>query len=398
MTLKIKINTNITEDKTKNKLIEESKKIKIPLFEKHKEDLNKLKKESIPYQKIKNIIIVGYGGSNTSFLSYLKALYKKDKNIYILNTTDPDYLNETKTKCPINNTILILISKSGTTAGVLQTYLFFKEYKCICITENNNNPLSIIAKNNSFKHIIHPPVGGRFSGRTSCAYFPSEIIGLPIEKIEKGFIKAYKQFNPKAKTKDNHALNLAIELYLLEKKGYTEIFCPIYSNYLEGFQTLIMQLIHESSCKNEIGQTIYCCLAPESQHHTNQRFFGGRKNVCGLFITVKESKNKIKLKTDKLLNNIKYEGETLKLFNNLPLEDAFKYEYEGTYENAINKKIPVITIELSSINPETIGEFTGFLQYLAVYSSELRRVNPFDQPHVEDSKKITINKIKKRNK
>jgi glucose-6-phosphate isomerase len=368
-----------------------------PIFQKIDEDLELLKTIAEKNKDFKNLILVGYGGSNTSFLSYLKSLYRGDKKVYIINTIDPDYLEDIRLKCSIEETLIILVSKSGTTAGVLQTYFYFQDYKCIVITEDKENPLSTIAKKRGYAHIIHPPVGGRFSGRTSCAYFPALLLDINVDEIEKGFQSSYYFYDFRKRIDSNEILSLAVDLFLLEKRGYTEIFCPIYSNYLEGFQTLIMQLIHESSCKDEKGQTIYTALAPESQHHTNQRFFGGRKNVCGLFITVKDHSDK-RIIISEDLKKIIYKGEEISFIDQLELTKALEYEFIGTYQNALDKNIPCAVMEISKITPYTIGYLLGTLHYLAVYSSMLRQVDPFNQPHVEDSKNITIELLKENSK
>ncbi|MDO8627393.1 MAG: glucose-6-phosphate isomerase, partial [Candidatus Diapherotrites archaeon] len=53
-------------------------------------------------------------------------------------------------------------------------------------------------------------------------------------------------------------------------------------------------------------------------------------------------------------------------------------------------KIPVISIAIDKVDEENIGELIGFFQWLAIYSALLRDVNPFDQPQVENSKKISF--------
>ena len=50
---------------------------------------------------------------------------------------------------------------------------------------------------------------------------------------------------------------------------------------------------------------------------------------------------------------------------------------------------PCYSIELSEISPAVIGGLFYFMECLTVYVAQLSKVNPFDQPGVEDGKKMT---------
>jgi glucose-6-phosphate isomerase len=130
---------------------------------------------------------------------------------------------------------------------------------------------------------------------------------------------------------------------------------------------------------------------PESQHHTNQRFFGGKKNVLGLFITVENQEdNDSRVIVPDSVRKIKVRDGTLNDIDKVHYAKALHYEFQGTYQDAINSKIPVARVSLDKISPFSIGEFLGFWHYVAVYSSLLRDVDPFDQPHVETAKQISF--------
>jgi glucose-6-phosphate isomerase len=283
------------------------------------------------------------------------------------------------------------VSKSGTTIGTLESMFAFSDHKILLVTSPDTGALSILAKEKGLDIIPHPPVGGRYSGLTSSAFAPALFFDIDVEAIDNGARTMYKYCHPGVAIDKNLALQLAASLYLLEKKGYEEIFCPIYSSKLGGFENLIVQLMHESVCKKARGQTIYCAEAPESQHHTNQRFFGGRKNVIGLFVTVESQQDmESKVAVPDAVKQIKVRDGTLENINKVPYAKALEFEFQGTYQDAINNKIPCAHISLDKISPFSIGEFLGFWHYVAVYSSWLRDVNAFDQPQVETSKEISF--------
>jgi len=363
-------------------------------FDTHREDLKAIEEALKKYRKkYDNLIVIGNGGSNTSFKAYHNALVPldSDKRMFILTTMEPDMINEIKKVFPKRNTLVMPISKSGTTVGVIEAMLAFSDYPMLPVTTPGTGAISVVAEKKGFDMIPHPPVGGRYSGLTASAFAPSFFFGIDIESIDNGARDMYKKCNPQVSIDQNPALQLAASLYLLDSKGYNEIFAPIYSQKLAGFKTLIVQLIHETVAKKKKGQTIFSDDAPESQHHTNQRFFGGPKNVCGVFITVENQEDKSsKVNVPAEIKRIKERDGKLGDISGVPYEKALEFEFRGTYQDAIDNKIPVAHVSLDRITPYSVGEFIAFWHYVAVYSAALRDVNPFDQPQVEASKALSF--------
>jgi len=386
---KLRINDYSSLKQKLNKIRKED----IPSFEKHVENISGLKDILKKYKKYDHLVLIGNGGSNTSFKAFHQALVPLDypKSLTILTTMEPDLLNGLKKVLPSKNTLIMPISKSGNTVGVIEAMFAFEGYTTLPITTPETGALYSIVKKQGWNFLPHGPVGGRFSGLTASGLAPAEFFGIDIAAIENGAKNMYKMCNPDVTIDKNPALQLAASLYLLDKKGYDEIFCPIYSSKLSGFSNLIVQLIHETVGKKKKGQTIFCADAPESQHHTNQRFFGGKRNVCGVFVTVDNQEGKTsKVNIPKSLRRIKIRDSTLNSLNGIPYEAALDFEFEGTWRDAVKNKIPVANVSIDKVTPHNIGEFLAFWEYVAVYSALLRGLNPYDQPQVESSKEISF--------
>ncbi len=351
----------------------------------YRENIDNLLSTLQPFQNAKNIILVGNGGSITSYDAYLGALGTQKKS-YTLWTMEPDFIKEVKDNCPPEESVVVAVSKSGNTLGLIETLSAFLNYKVIAVTNPTEGTLCQIAKKMNWTIIEHPAIGGRFSGGTSSAFVPAILAGLDVTKIQDGLERGYQM--------KTDAYSLSKYLFDLEKKGYNEVYVPIYSNRLKNFQNLIIQLMHESVCKDGQGQTYYCSLGPESQHHTNQRFLGGKKNVVGLFMIVKEPENDLRIELPQDLQEINYKGQKLSLIQNLLYQKALLAEYIGTKEDADTNKVPNTTLELDKISEQSIGMLIAFWHLVAFYSSKLRQVDPFNQPAVEASKNITVEVIK----
>lgn len=374
-----------------NEKLKKIREMAMPPFVGHTPDISWLKEKAEEYSHYNNFIIIGNGGSVNNSRAFYGSLYT-EKNLCFVTTMEPGFLGKVSEKYTKKDTLVIAISKSGTTIGVLESLMFFinKNYNVVGITQNSGTLYDICQKK-GYDVIEHPEVGGRYSARTSCALFPAALLGIDLEKLETGFRSAYEKFSPAKNIEQNPALRLAAELYLLEKAGKVDVFMPVYSSQLSAFLPIIIQLMHESFGKNGQGQSYFGDLAPESQHHTNQRFFGGRDNICGVFMKCLMEEN-MAINVAEELKDIDIKGNKLQVLDKIPYSKSLQFEFEGTYQDAIENNIPVACVSLQNNSEESIGEFMGFWQYVAVYASILRGVNPYDQPQVESSKRLSFEK------
>lgn len=359
-------------------------------FESHIEDISQLRHTLEPFQDYQNLLLIGNGGSIWSFMAYWQALGDKvnGKRVITLTDMEPDYLNQVKAICPKEDSLVVVVSKSGSTVGVIENIFAFWDYPMLFVTDPTG-PIGKIGESRQATIIPHPTVGGRYSGFSSSAYVMAILAGLPVEEIEAGGRAGYDEY--RTASLENPAVQVALALHQLEKNGYPDIFMPVYSNALQTFGMTVTQLFHESFGKQGKGQTVLAVQAPESQHHTNQRFFGGPKNMVGLFVQVEQQQDttshihvpaevhELPLRTGKMGD---IDGTTY--------ADAFRAEYVGTYTDAKNQGIPLIDIMVSQVNGRTVGEFLAFWHYVTVFSSVLRGVDPYDQPQVEASKVISF--------
>lgn len=356
-----------------------------PGFRGAEPDLEAIKEAAEEYSR-ENLILIGNGGSVTSFRAYLYAFMPEiDADVRIVTTMEPDYLHRVSKEFNPENTVVMPISKSGSTVGVLEALLFFmeREYPVFAVTSDKDGALKKIVEKRDLPWIEHPEVGGRFSGATETALTPAAFIGLDVEEIRAGAEKMYGNLEEE----NNVAYHVASSLYSAENKGYSDILNPVYSTRLLGFQPLFIQLMHETVCKEGEGMTIYGDLGPEYQHHTNQRLFGGKKDVVPFFFRA-ETHEKRSLSIPEEFADIDLRGRKLGDLEGIELSKSLDSEYQGVKDALAEEKMPRITMTLTELSYRAAGELMAFLQYLAVYSAEFRGVDPFTQPDVEKSKEI----------
>lgn len=359
----------------------------VPNFASYRPDFVLLEKLTEKYKFKKNIVVVGHGGSITSFLGIYRALEQTStKKAFFVSTVDPDYISQVKKQLSPDDTIVIAISKSGETVTQLEALMAFSEFELLIVT-GVAGPLAEIGAKLNCTMVVHPPIGGRFTGLTEVGLLPAALCGFDVEKIFQHGQELLQQFQS-----ENLAYEAASIFHKLEEQGIVDVFMPVYSHALFPFSNLIVQLCHESFGKDGKGQTFFAHEAPESQHHTNQRFFGGRKNIAGWFMSVMESKQNITLRIPDSVNQIPLKENNLELLNNTSLQSSLLYEKDATLEDAKLQGIPVADLLLVNYSEAEVGVMMAFWQMFAVYSSLLRGVNPYDQPQVETSKKISFDK------
>ena len=346
-----------------------------------------IKKLSDQYQKYPNILIIGNGGSVNCFVAdYYPLRYQSKKEVYILNTTDPDYIFELKEKLKPDDTLVIAVSKSGENTTQIEAMMAFAKYPMLIMTGKNSS-LRAVAEKLKVEVVTHPPIGGRYNSLTEVALLPAGLCGLDVESLYKGAEVFYNLYS-----RDNLAWRAASVLFQLEQKGFVDVFMPFYSRNLFPLSALVVQLCHESFGKAGVGQTYFASEAPESQHHTNQRFFGGRKNVAGFFTTTDTFRHPTLNTFPASVHSVQVRGHHLFDIDKIPFEKSMEFEATATMEDARINGIPLAHLAVSGFSPSEMGQLIAFWQLYAVYSSVLRGVDPFDQPQVENSKNISFNK------
>ena len=170
-------------------------------------------KEISKFNKFRNFIIIGMGGSilgAKSIFSFLKDKIKKNF-IFIDNfQTNIQYIDKKK------NYLKIIISKSGNTLETIanSNILIKKDKKNIFITENKDSYLMNLAKKLKADIVYHNDyIGGRYSVLSEVGMLPAQLMGLNPKK--------FRKFNQIIKNKNfinNLVLNVSNIFHLSKKK------------------------------------------------------------------------------------------------------------------------------------------------------------------------------------
>jgi glucose-6-phosphate isomerase len=344
----------------------------------HASELTGYAEQFATYSKL---VLLGSGGSNTSFRAFCGALPEYvTKDVLLLNTQQPRPLYTVKSYCSKHDTVVFAVSKSGANLEVLEPLMSFVDYRGVVITMPES-PLWKLAAHINFMRIAHPDVSGRFSAATVAHMVPAAVVGLPVKGLLKGIRRGYKEFARIGK--HNPAIRLAYWLWRAECKDKHDVGAAFYSHELYAFMPLLRQLVHESYGKHCKGQTLFGDIAPEIHHHTLQRVLDGRRNLCMLVFSLTRHSHDVAIRVPKSLQAIRVKDISITKLNGRRHSEALKLNMLAMLDALEKRNVPYAHIEIQSLNATNTGIFVAFLQFFAYYSALLRNMNPFDQPAVE---------------
>ena len=375
---KIFKNLDINLDDNKNTLNILSKKFK---FNFKLQDLKKFK-------KFKKIVIIGMGGSilgTEAIYYFLKKKIKKE--IYFFDNIDTEKLIKFKKLNDTKKILFLIISKSGNTVETLANFLSLNLIKknaknIILISEKKNSTLYLLSKKFNLFLVEHKSyIGGRYSVLSEVGMLPAYLFGLNIIQLRKN-IRKYFLGKHRSFLKDS-SIKLAS---LIKQKKLNNLIFLNYAPKLDKFLFWCQQLIGESLGKKAKGFLPVVSPAPKDHHSLLQLYLNGPKDKLFCIFSAKIKTNN-KINSKKYLKNIDY-------LNNKTLEnikDAQRIALKQTFNK---HKVPFREFIIKKFDEKTLSELFSYFILETITIGKLVKVNPFDQPAVEQVK-ISTKKILK---
>jgi len=359
--------------------------------------------------KFKNIVHLGIGGSSLgpkAMFSAIKPPYYNlngNPRIFFWDNVDPELMSATLDNIKLDETLFIVVSKSGGTAETASQFMIvydllktqlgdkYKEHLAI-ITDPKGGILRKIADSEGIANLSVPPeVGGRFSTLTPVGLLPSAMLGIDIDAFMKGAAKM-RDNTIEEDVFNNPAYLYAAIHYLACVKGANMSVLMPYSNSLFDLSDWYCQLWAESSGKKTslqgktvfAGQTPIKALGATDQHSQCQLYMEGPFDKVVNIIDVKNYRKTITV-PDVFKDTAEMGYLCGKTINKLIQSEA-----KGTWGALIENQRMATRITLDTINEETLGAMFMFFMTATSFFCYLLDVNPYDQPGVELGKVITF--------
>ena len=323
------------------------------------------------FKKFRNIALIGMGGSILGSEAIYNFLEKKiKKNFYFFDDLNEKKILNFKKKENLNKVLFLIISKSGNSVETLSNLLILNVLKknaknIILITEKKNNLLNSLSKKFNLFLIEHKKyIGGRYSVLSEVGVVPAYLMGINIYKLRSN-IQIFLKNNHSLFLKDS-ALKLATLLF--SNKIRNLIFLN-YAPELEKFLFWCQQLIAESLGKRGKGFLPVVSNVPKDHHSLLQLYLDGPR--------------------DKLFHIFSHEE-----FSNKKIYSVKNAQKNALIEVLKKNNIPFREFKIKKINEEVLGQLFSYFILETIIIGKLTKINPFDQPAVEQVKVLTKKLLK----
>lgn len=356
--------------------------------------------------RFSTVVVCGMGGSSLSgkmlcSLAHnpVTGLSGKVRLLFVDNI-DPASIDLFTSSLDFTSTLFIMISKSGGTAETLAHMAIFwsaaekalaantAQQHFLVITERTDNPLARIANARGIKQLEHQNnIGGRYAALTLVGLLPAAIAGLDIRALRKGAVNVIEHFHNA--TGDSTPAQGATLCHVMAEQGKNISVMYPYCDRLWNFALWHRQIWAESLGKNGKGITPAPALGSVDQHSQVQLYLDGPRDKFFTMLML-EQQNKgpvIELGNDPALSYL----------NRHQLGNLIDAHQFATMETLTSRQCPVRVFTLPKLDETTLGELTMHFMLETIITGKLMQIDPFDQPAVEDGKKLAVATLKEQN-
>ncbi|MEW6057139.1 MAG: glucose-6-phosphate isomerase [Bdellovibrionota bacterium] len=354
--------------------------------------------------EVDTFIHLGIGGSSLGAETIIRALAPvKAPTFHFLDNIDPDHLWDVLEQTAPARTLVYAVTKSGTTMETLSQLIFIyqwlekhlgaetaKKHLVFCTDPDKGALRQLAGQWNVPTFDIPTNLGGRFSALGPVGLFPALVAGIDCKGLLRGAYEYRENFLKQISEKQvPAAVDLAYRLvqhYLRHDRNIT-VLMP-YSQKLKCLSSWFTQLWAESLGKGEKGMTPIPATGATDQHSILQLLRDGPHDKVVGFVEIMGFQHLLELK---------WQGPRLDAFeavSGITLNQLMDAEFNATRQVLTNNKRPYFTVSLPRLNANTLGQLLYFFEVLTAVAGYCLEIDPFDQPGVEEGKKLTQERIR----
>lgn len=351
--------------------------------------------------EVDTFLHLGIGGSSLGPETIVKALAAPNApNFHFIDNIDPDHLNSILQSTSPEKTLVYVVTKSGGTFETLAAFTIVynwlekslgrdraRNHLVFCTDPEKGDLRKLANKWHVPTFQVPTNLGGRFSALCGVGLFPALVAGIDANAIMKGAADYRKSIlGAIAEGQIPPVIELAYRLVAHLRERPITVMMP-YSQRLKTFSAWFTQLWAESLGKNGKGFTPVASVGATDQHSILQLLKEGPQDKVIGFLEV--------VGFDTVLD-IKWTGEDLPAFTQISgvtMNQLMDAEFNATKEALSNASRPSFTVSLPKLNAHSLGQLFFFMETLTAIAGYAMGIDPFDQPGVEEGKKITKERL-----
>ena len=333
------------------------------------------------------VLTVGIGGSALGALTITEALGGEPPH-HALDNVDPARTRALLDDLDLARTVVHVVSRSGTTAETLATFLVVREAMASAgvdwtdrtvVTTGDDGPLRRLADAHDLPALDVPEgVPGRFSALSTTGLVPAAVQGLDLEGLLDGARGVVDGLAGSLFDCPPYAYGAAA--IACERAGAAVHVTMPYAEALERYAEWFAQLWAESLGKDGRGQVPARALGATDQHSQLQRYRGGPADVLVGFVRPRERPDVPIPSPD---------DEALAYLEGASLGGLLDAELEATAASLAEAGRPHLLVEVERLDARGVGELLAGMEAATMLAAELLGVDAFDQPAVEWGKRAT---------
>lgn len=359
-----------------------------------------------------NFLLIGIGGSALGPIAIHNAIHSPFYNqltetrprMYFLANVDPDETAALLKVLDLKKTVMVIITKSGGTAETIASFLVLREAlkktagridpsQVIAVTDPETGILRKLARQEGYRTLDIPErVGGRFSVLTPVGLLSAAVSGVDIDEMLTGAALMDKRCSVPDVWQNPAYMKGVLEYLFHIRQGRNISVLMAYSEALGSMIEWFVQLWAESLGKKYglDGRTVYSGQTPvkaigaTDQHSQLQLYMEGPHDKTITFLRVEGFNHSIPIPV------AFPEIEGIHYLGGHTLNELIHAEQRATEVALARVGRPNCRVDIPSITPSVVGQLFYMFEVQTAFAGGLYKINPFDQPGVEEGKRFTF--------
>jgi glucose-6-phosphate isomerase len=331
------------------------------------------------------VLVVGIGGSALGAAT-LTAGLDTDADARYLDNVDPEHLTRLLAAVDLSETVVNVVSRSGTTTETLANFLVVREAmesagvdwtERTLVTTGESGPLADLAATHDLPTLAVPDgVPGRFGVLSTVGLAPAALSGIDPEAVLSGA----REVELTGSLFDCPAYAYGAVSRALAVRGADVTAMMPYAERLETYAEWFAQLWAESLGKDGLGQTPARALGATDQHSQLQLYRAGPRNAMVTFVAPQDRPE---------LTIPPAEADALSHLGGAELGAVLDAELAATEASLAAADRPSVRAEIPRVDAPSLGALLYEMEAACVLAGELAGVDTFVQPAVEWGKRAT---------